>query len=885
MRNVATRPWHSETAEAAVESLASSASFGLSQSEVDRRLIEFGSNALPEGRKRSSLAVVARQFKNPLIFLILLAAGVALVVGEVADALVILCVMFANVVLGAFQEGRAERSLAALRTLAEARCRVCRNGAEKVVSARELVPGDILLLAPGDAVSADARIIDGASLEVAEASLTGESVPVSKQSHPVAAEAALADRRSMVYSGTHVTAGRGKAVVLTTGANTELGRLAALTVAAPEPTPPLELRVRRFSRYLVVAAGGVFALVLAIGLIRGIPWADILMVAISQLVAVVPEGLPVAITLALAVGVQRMASRGAIVRRLAAVEALGSTTVICSDKTGTLTRNEMTVVALWLPSGVEANVSGVGYSVEGQLSANEAERSGPELQQLLHCAALCNDAVVRPAPVGDPTELALAVLAEKGGVAVAALRQAKPRLWELPFSSETKLMATGHEDVVFLKGAPEAILALCAADEQLHRRVQEVVAKFGAGALRVLALAKAAPPSSPLKSFDALRGKATLLGLVGQMDPPREEVRDAVAQCRRAGIRTLMVTGDHKGTAIAVARQLGIAAPGDDAIDGAELERIDDVELQRRIRSVTVFARVHPSQKYRIVEALHRNGEVVAMTGDGVNDAPALARADVGVAMGQTGTEVAKEASKIIITDDNFATIVRAVEEGRVVYRNIKAVILLLLATGIGSMLVLVGGLVTGLPLPLLAVQILWINVVTDGTVTVSLMMDPAEGDEMNRPPTSKKEGLVTSEMIGRLVLMTLTISAGTLAFFSYRLGEGMSLGQVRTATFTLLAVFAWFTVLSCRSDTHSAFSASSFKNGWLIGGLLLSNVLQIAVVFVPALNSVFHTEPIPVSEVFVIGAIASSVLWVEELRKLVRRRQNQPVLTPSGGR
>jgi Ca2+-transporting ATPase len=877
-------PWHPRASPAVLDAFGASAARGLTGREAARRLARFGPNALPEAKTRSLAAVFAGQFKSPLIYLLFAAAGIAVWVHEAQDALVILGVVTLNAVIGTFQEGRAERSMQALRRLAELQAHVLRDGREQLVPAHLVVPGDVLLLAAGDAVAADARLFEVASLEVSEAALTGESWPVVKDVAPAAEDAPLGDRHGMVYAGTHVSGGRGRAVVVAVGLDTEVGRIAALTASATEPKTPLERRIAQLGRFLVVAALGLFVVILGIGLARGVPFGEMLMVAISQIVSLVPEGLPVAMTIALAVGMQRMAAKRTLVRRLAAVETLGSTTVICSDKTGTLTRNEMTATQVWLPTGETLRVTGVGYVPAGEITLEGQKVSASsraDLRALLEVAALCGDArwerkAENPAAwtgLGDPTEVALLVLAAKGGVDAEALAARLPRTGELPFTAETQMMATRHGDTVLLKGAPEALLSLCALEEGQAAKVRAAVQRMAEQALRVLALAKASLDTQGALSFEGLKGRATLLGLVGQMDPPRDEVAAAVEACRSAGIRTVVVTGDHKATGLAVARTLGIAREGDVALDGAELERLSDAELAAGVSKVSVFARVHPSQKLRIVEALGAKGEVVAMTGDGVNDAPALARADVGVAMGVTGTEVAKEAAKLVITDDRFDTIVAAVEEGRAVYRNIKKVILLLLSTGLAEVLALVVGLLMGLPILFWAVQILWNNVVTEGAITVNLVMDPKEGDEMKRPPIPRDEPLVTGAMLRRGLLMSGTMALGVVGFFAFRLAQGMPVEQARTATFTLLAVFEWFNVLNCRSETKSALSLDVFKNHWLVGGLLLSNVLQALVVFAPAMNAIFHTVPIPLSEVLLIGAVGSTVLWVEELRKWRSRR------------
>ncbi len=877
-------PWHALGTASVMERLNSDAAAGLSPQAVVQRTTEHGPNALPEPPKRSVLMVFLRQFKSPLIYILFVAAALAAVMSHWGDAAVILAVVLVNALIGAYQEGRAERSMAALRRLSALQVRVLRDGHEQSIAARELVPGDLLLLTAGDAVGADARLIEEAQLQVAEAALTGESVPVSKGVAALPEATGLADRRNMVFSGTYITAGRARAIVTATGTHTEVGGIARMTEGAQEPKTPLELRIAQFGRYLVTGALALFVVVVGLGLLRGLPFADVLMVAISQMVSMVPEGLPVAMTIALAVGMQRMAGRGAIIRRLSAVETLGSTTVICSDKTGTLTRNEMTVSALWLPGGRTIAVSGVGYAPHGALSEADVpvDASDAAVTALMHAVALCNDAELVPprdqvtqwSVLGDPTEAALLVVAAKAGIEVHALRQQSPREVELPFDSDTKMMATRHARQVFIKGAPEAVLRLCVADGQVALGAARAAAEgMASQALRVLAVARVEDdPLDVSGGFDALAGRATLLGLIGQIDPPREEVKVAVAECRVAGIRPIMITGDHKLTGMVIARELGIARDGDRAVDGAELERMNEAELQEGLDHIAVFARVHPAQKLRIVEALQARGDVVAMTGDGVNDAPALARADVGVAMGITGTDVAKSAAKIVITDDNFATIVGAVEQGRVVYGNLKKVILYLFATSMAEVLVLLLALVLGYRLPLAAVQILWINIVTEGTVTVNLVMDPPDGDEMRRAPVPRNDRLLSGEMLWRVALMTPVIALATFGWFVWRQAGGMPYEMVRTETFTVLAVCQWFNVLNCQSATRSALQFGILRNPWLLGGLSLSIVLQGAVLYWPPLNELFHTVPIPLSDLLPIVVVASLVLWTEEARKLFVR-------------
>ncbi len=888
-------PWHALEPAQVLQQLDADAAQGLSAEAVALRRARHGDNALPEAPPRPLWRSFARQFVSPLIAILFVAAVLAVALGHLGDAGVILVVVLVNAVIGTFQEGRAERSMAALRRLSALQVRAVRDGSEQVLPARALVPGDILLLAAGDAVAADARLVEAAQLQLAEAALTGESVPVAKGVAAVAEATGLADRHGMVYSGTHVTAGRARAVVVATGVHTEVGRIAGLTERAEEPKTPLEQRLAQFGRALVAAALGLFVLVVLLGLWRQLPLAEVLMVAISQMVSMVPEGLPVAMTIALAVGMQRMAQRGAIIRRLSAVETLGSTTVICSDKTGTLTKNEMTVVQLWLPGAARGDdaaparviaVDGIGYAPGGALREGEVPvtaAADPVLLALLQAAALCNDAELVPPDeeraawtvLGDPTEGALLVLARKAGLDLEALRRAAPREAELPFDSDSKLMATRHALAgaprrVFVKGAPEAVLRLCGGDApavvQGARTAAEAMA---AQALRVLAVAEVADDVlAPTAGFDALTGRARLLGLLAQIDPPRDEVRQAVAACRGAGIRTVMVTGDHKLTGLAIARALGIAREGDAAVDGPELERMGEADLRAALPGIAVFARVQPAQKLRIVEALQSRGEVVAMTGDGVNDAPALARADVGVAMGITGTEVAKSAAKIVLTDDNFATLVAAVEQGRVVYGNLKKVILYLFATSIDEVAVLLLALLGGYPLPLAAVQILWINIVTEGTLTVNLVMDPADGDEMRRAPVPRDDRLLDRALLQRVALMASSAVAVCFGWFAWRHAQGVPEDLLRTEVFTLLAMCQWFNVLNCQSASRSALRLGLLRNRWLLGGLALSVALQMLVLYAPPMNALFHTQPLAAGTLLPLLALASTVLWAEEARK-----------------
>jgi Ca2+-transporting ATPase len=891
--------WHALAVEALVARLASDAERGLTTAAVQAAREQHGENALPEAEERTLVGLFFRQFVSPLIYLLLGAAAVAYALGHHNDAWVIAVVVVLNALIGAAQEGRAERSLSALRKLSTQQARVVRDGAEQRVAARALVVGDVLVLEAGDAISADARILGAAALAASEAALTGESVPAQKSPATLGAATPLADRTNMLFAGTTITSGRARAIVIAVGLATEIGRIATLAERAQEPPTPLEGRVARFGRGVMLAAVVLFCVVLLVGVLQGLPLADIGMIAISQVVGMIPEGLPVAMTVALSVGVQRMVRRNTVVRRLSAIETLGATSVICSDKTGTLTRNEMTVTAVQLGAGKRLAVSGVGYAPEGAIehgaAANDPDLDA-DLRQLLEACVLCNDAqLLGPfdeapyfRPLGDPTEVALLTLAQKGGINPAKLREAWPREAEVPFDSASKWMATAHvhegERRVLLKGAPEILLARCTRLAQagvdqvltdgMRTHLLGEAQAMAEQALRVLAFGVVRNGKlDPAGDAAKVAGDVVFLGFVGQVDPPRDDVAEAVARCKVAGIRPVMVTGDHRATGLAIARALGIADATTTAVDGVELEAMSDAELAQKLDSIAVFARVQPAQKLRIVEAYQRRGEVVAMTGDGVNDAPALARADVGVAMGITGTDVAKQAAKVVITDDCFASIVAAVEEGRVVYGNIKKSVLLLLSTSFAEVTVLILALLLGFPPPFAAVQILWNNLVTEGLITVNLVMEPAEGNEMQKPPVPTGESLLPPAMRTRLILMTSTITLVTLGFLLLRHLQGVPAAQVQTEAFTLLTVCEWFNVLNCRSERKSALTLDVFRNPWLFGGLLLGNVLQVAVVYFRPLGAVFQTVPLSLSSVLWLASAASVVLWVEELRKLYVRR------------
>lgn len=894
--------WHALPSEEVCVRLSVDPSVGLSAAQTAERLRLFGLNELREKRQTPAWLLFLHQFKSPIISVLLLAAAVALVLGEFKDSSIIFAVLTINALVGFVQEGRAARSMAALRKLSSPRAHVRRAGKVVVIPARELVPGDILILTSGDRIPADARVLEVAALITLEGALTGESTGVTKKTAVVKKDATLGDRKNMVFAGTVVASGRGEAIVVATGMRSELGKIATMVQEAVEPLSPLQLRLKSLGRLIIVTVLATMAAVFGLGLWRGLPVREMAMIAISQAVSAIPEGLPVAATVALAVGMQRMARRRAIIRKLAAVETLGSATVICSDKTGTLTKNEMSVTRLWTPS--EAfEVTGIGYEPKGEFLGADGNPvdagKHADLKPLLEVGALCNDAHLLPPGGGegwrvdgDPTEAALVVAAEKAGIAVTALRHEQPREWEIPFDPTYRLMATAHRHGhlrsglrVCVKGAPEEVLKLChgqrraGAARPLDAAGREVVfaaqrAMAGDG-LRVLAYAEAElAPKDLRETFECLHGKLVFLGLIGQMDPPRPEAREAVEICRAAGIRTVMVTGDHLLTGKSVARLLGIAGQDSLACEGAAVTRMRAEELDATLEKVAVFGRVAPEHKLRIVEGFQRRGEVVAMTGDGVNDAPALMKADIGVAMGVTGTEVAKDASAVVITDDNFATIVHAVEEGRVIFNNIRKVVYFLFSTSAAEIVSLTTALMAGLPLPLRAVQILWINLVTSGALTVNLVMEQAEGGEMARPPVKRDAHILSRASLERAFLLVPVMGLGTLGLFAWALHSGYRYEHAQTMGFTVLCAFQWFNGLNARSHLRSIFQVGLFTNKFVLAGLGAAVSLQILAVHASFMQKLFFTVPLSLSEWVLVVAVASTALWADELRKLWFRRK-----------
>jgi len=918
---------HAESTERVVAALVSDPQRGLDETEARARLQRQGLNELrglpPQPRWRKFPA----QFADPLVLLLLAAVVISLAVWRIEGAhgipfetIAIVTIVLLNAILGYLQGEKAEAAVAALRRMTTTTVAVMRGGRQRRIPSKELVAGDIVLLEEGDAISADARLLDVTSLQVAEASLTGESHPVPKKVAPVGADAVLGDRTDMVFAGTSVTFGRGRAVVVATGMETEMGHIAGMMQQAPAQTTPLQVEIDRVGRLL-----GVAVLVIAIIVIGTIfltsdisgtgAFVDVMLVGVSLAVAAVPEGLATVLTVVLAMGVQRMAGRNAIVKKLAAVETLGSATVICTDKTGTLTKNEMTVRTVVGAVG-RVEFTGAGYGPVGDILLDGRPLEDGDLRfevrRTLAVATLASNAQLSHENgswnvMGDPTEGALLVAARKAGVDADYIDRRFHRVGEVPFSSERKLMSTVQTDSenpqvieVLVKGAPDVLLARCTheqvgseevpLDETRRAAILTTVEDLAAHALRTLGVAGRHLARDAYAGADEdLERKLVYVGMVGIIDPPRPEARDAVARAHCAGVRIVLITGDHPVTAITIATELGIVEPGADAATGPELLAMDDDELLETVRNVSIYARVSPEHKLRIVGALKRDGHVVAMTGDGVNDAPALKSADIGVAMGITGTEVSKEAADMILTDDNFATIVAAIEEGRAIFSNVRKFIRYLLSSNVGEVAtmffgVLLAGVIGlrssvggGLVVPLLATQILWINLLTDAAPALAVGVDPPDERVMERPPRSRSDRLIDARMWTGILVVGATMAGATLLTLDLGLPGGLfdgdlPLREARTMAFTTLVLAQLFNVFNSRSDTVSAAS-QVFMNPWLWGALGLSLALQVAAVYLPPLNDAFSTQPLDPGQWITCLAMASLVLWVVEIKKFLVRK------------
>lgn len=878
--------WHGEPVETVLAELSSSPE-GLGSAEAERRLTEHGPNELRRAEEVSPWTLLAAQFRNVLVVILLVATGLSAFLGHAVEAVAIAVIVLFAVVLGFVQEYRAERAMAALRQMAAPTATVIREGARAEIPARDLVPGDVVLLETGDRVPADARLIEASNLKVEESALTGESVPSEKQVEPlVDPDAGLADRRNMVYAGTAVAYGRGRAVVVATGMGTEFGRIAEMLQTVETARTPLQQNLDRVGRTLARIGVVLVLVIVGLGLARGQPFLEMLVFGIALAVAVVPEALPAVVTISLALGVKRMIRRNVLVRRLPAVETLGSTSVICSDKTGTMTRDEMTVREIFADRQ-SWEVSGAGYEPRGEFSRGGSPAAPSQvLRELLQAALLASDAELvqdeggQWSVRGDPTEGALVVAAAKAGLRREELDARFPRTDEIPFSSEAKRMTTLHAapegTVAYAKGAPEVILDACTLQRteagevplgpEDRTAILEAARRMAGEAMRVLAVA-----SKQGVARETAEREMSFLGLVGMIDPPRPEAAAAIDTCAQAGIRVVMITGDHPLTAQAVARELGLLRAGR-ALTGAELDRLTDEELEREVEEVEVCARVSPAHKLRVVTALQNRGHITAMTGDGVNDAPTLKKADIGVAMGITGTDVTKEAAAMTLLDDNFASIVAAVEEGRAIFSNIKKYLMYLLSSNIGEIGLIAGTSLAGLPLPLTAVQILYVNLATDGLPALALAVDPPEPDLMRRPPRDARTGIITRPVVFLLVAGGLWSAAVNVGVFAWALRSGRSLAEAMTMTFTSLVLIQFFKAYNFRSDRRSVLERP-FANRWLNLAIAWECLLLALIVYLPALHAPFGTYALPLADWLVILPAAFSIVPALEAGKWMVRR------------
>jgi len=894
-----------------IKHFASSEHNGLTSKEVGFRLRKFGKNKLVVKKKVTVWHRFVEQFKELMIIILIIAAVIAFLLGETIDASIILFIVVLNAIIGVLQEYKAEKAIEALKKMMTPHALVIRNGKEQRISAEELVPGDILILEEGSRVSADARIIEAAMLKVDEAVLTGESIPRGKNEEVIESrEVALGDRHNMVFMGTTITSGRAKAVVTATGIHTEFGRIAGLTAGIKEEKSPLQKELVRVGKFIAKAALIICAVVFLLGLLSGKALFDMFLFAVSLGVAAVPEGLPATMTIALALGVQRMAKRKAIIRKLSSVETLGSTTVICTDKTGTLTKNEMTVKRIWVNNKM-ISVEGEGYEPRGGFLYKDkpysdyGEDKDESFEKILRTGLLCNNAVLQKEGrdkwviMGDPTEGALVVSAVKAGLNQEQEEAAYKRVYEIPFSSDTKRMITihKHEDkpndreglIAFMKGATKVVLEKCSYIEvdgklrELSEKEKEDIKVISRGmaeqALRVLGFAykKIGEKEGGVGNYKNLKEQGfVFLGLQGMIDPPRPEVREAVAKCREAGIKIFVVTGDHGLTARAIAKEVGLATDKTRIIKGVELDRMNDQALSLALREEVIFARVSAEHKMRIVSLLMKQGEIVAVTGDGVNDAPALKKADIGVAMGITGTDVSKEASEMVLTDDSFSTIVNAIEEGRSIYSNINKFIRYMFSTNLGEIIaILLGMLIIPQHFIVTAVQILWINLGTDVLPALALGVEPAEKGVMNKPPRNPKQRIINSKRFVHWLITGIIIGAGTLVMFMMNINNPV---KARTMAFSVLVFFQLANVFNCRHENKSIFKLKPFSNKYVVYAVLVSILLQVMVIQIPFLQAIFKTTALSLREWGAVLLLSLSIILYDEIRKVFIRKKGSSI-------
>jgi Ca2+-transporting ATPase len=867
---------------------------GLNDSEVAERLRQYGRNKLKEKKPDSIVKIFLSQFRSPLIYMLLGAMAIVMWLGEYEDGLVILFVLTFNAIIGSIQEGRAQNTLASLKKFAETKATVVRNGKEIDVSDEEVVPGDILFFREGEKISADARLLSCSGLRVDESALTGESFPVVKMPEPIKKEnAPVQDQTNIVFKGTYVTSGFGTAIVVGTGLKTHMGRI-SLALAETDTEIPLKKNIRDLSKLIIYAVGGVSVIIFILGLIREKPVKDMFLTVVSLAVSAIPEGLPIVLTIVLATGVWKMSRKHALVKKLQAVEALGQATVLAVDKTGTITRNEMVIKKIMIGGNI-FDVAGSGYEPKGEIYLDGKQidpLNHPDLLYAAKMAVFCTNAHTVFSEelkiwhiFGDPTEAALRVFADKVGFIKAELEKEEPEIFDMPFNYSTKfhlkIHKAGDKNILILVGAPESIIQLCkkyrinGEEKSLYAEkrieLEGLVASLSSNGSRVLAFASnndspqvVSPQDIPGLCFD---------GFYVMQDSLREEVLEAVNKTKSAGLKIVMITGDNLITGKAIAKQANIYSDGDKTLTGQTIDVLSDKDLVKALVGVTVFARVTPEHKLRIISAYRSRGDIVAMTGDGVNDAPSLVAADLGISMGKIGTEVAKEASDIVLLDDNLSSIISAVELGRGIYRTIQKVILYLFSTNMGEILVIAGALIIGLPLPVLPVQIIWLNLVTDGFLDVALATEPYDKDLLKSG--RHRKAILTPLMFQRILIMSIPMMLGTLYIFNLYLGEGID--KARTAALTALAVFQWFNAWNCRSEKVSFFGANPFKSRILILSTLIIIFLQLLAVYNPFMQRVLHTVPLNIYDWFLILFIGSSIVIVEEVRKFLYYMFNYP--------
>ncbi|MCP2597037.1 calcium-translocating P-type ATPase, SERCA-type, partial [Candidatus Aminicenantes bacterium AC-335-G13] len=866
---------------------------GLSSEEARRRLEKYGYNEIRRFKRITPFQIFIRQFTSFLVLILISAIVISLLIGEKLDAIVISCIVVLNGIFGFVQEYKAERAIEALKKLTALKAKVLRDGKVNIINAEEVVPGDIILLETGDKVPADSRLFSTSALQINEASLTGESIPSKKHCKPLPEETPVVDQENMAFMGTVVTRGRGKAIVVRTGMDTELGKIAEMVQEVEEKLTPLQITLKEFSKWLGIVTIGICFVIFLIGISRqfittgnlSVTYLNmIFLAAVSLAVAAIPEGLPAIVTITLALGVQRMAKRNALIRQLPAVETLGCTNIICTDKTGTLTKNEMTVKKLFVDNKI-IEVTGEGYKPEGKIVFKENEINKKDLQLLLKIGALCNNAGLIYEKIwkiiGDPTEGALIVSALKFGIDKKVLEKELPRIEEIPFEPERKLMTTIHKCnekiIAFVKGAPDIILEKCMyiqingkirkiteGDKEIILKANQEMANK---ALRVLGFAYKEIKEDRKLEEKNIEKDLIFVGLQGMLDPLREEAKDAIKKCKLAGIRTVIITGDHKFTAMAVAKELGLIESDKKVLTGEELNKMDDRELEEAIDKIVIYARVSPHHKVRILEALKKKGYVVAMTGDGINDAPALKKSDIGVAMGISGTDVAKEASDMVLVDDNFASIVNAVEEGRGIYQSIKEFVQYTLSSNLGEILVIFLAILIGWPLPLIAIQILWVNLLTDGLPGLALGLDPFDKAIMKKPPRRKGEKIVNKEVIENILIVGIVMCIGTLLLFHY---YGLGTTKARSIAFTTLVMFQLFNVLTYRAKK---FKIEFHRSKFLISAVIISLIMQIVILY-PPLNIAFKTTPLSLTDWLKIILISFTLYIILEVRKIVKNRK-----------